>query len=449
MRFFNSYLPFYKRNLVLAGPVMVAQAGQMLVQFADNIMVGKLGTAQFAGVAFANSIFLIGMVFCTCFTQGLIAYAGQSYGKKEYRQVANYFFNSITLDFIMGLIVMFLLFTILPLMQFMGQDPDIIEYAKDYYIIMVISILPFVIFFGIRNFSESIGITKYAMYITIISNLINILLNWVLIYGKLGFPQLGVSGAALATLISRIIMFVSFLVIILSIRPYKHYIKFLNHQYLDKKKIKELLSTSIPVALQGLVEITAFSVSGIMLGWFGKTALAAHQIAITMASTSFMIAQGIGVASTIRVSHQFGEKDYRAAKKAGYASMHLSVALMSTAAILYIIFRHQIPYIFTSDPQVVSIAATLLIVSAGFQIFDAVQLSGIASLRALNDVKIPLLLSIVSYYFICLPLGYFCGKVLNFGPLGIWLGLMLGLFFAAIFFFYRFKKLISRYINNA
>lgn len=445
---FKEYLPFYKRNLVLAAPVMVAQAGQVTVQFADNIMVGHLGTTQFAGVAFANTIFLIGMVFAICFTQGLTPYAGQNYGKGEYGNVAKYFFNSFVLDFIMVLVVMVLLFSTIPFMYNMGQDEEIVEYAITYLNINTVSLLPGVLFFAIRNFSEGIGITKYAMYITIAANAINIFLNWVLIYGKLGFPSLGVAGAAYATLISRILSFLSFAILVVTISPYKSYFKYLTKNVLEMKKIKELMSTSIPVGVQGLVEVTAFSISGIMSGWFGKVALAGHQIANTMSSTSFMIAQGIGAAATIRVSHQFGAKDYVAAKMAGKAAIHMSVAFMGMAGIIYIIFRHALPLIFTSDLQVIDMAATLLIFGSAFQVFDAAQLSGIASLRALNDVKVPLLFSFISFYCICLPLGYVCSKLLGLGPVGVWTGLILGLMFAAVLYLSRFNKLVNRYITE-
>ena len=441
----KEYIPFYKRNLDLAVPVMITQAGQMVVQLADNIMVGHLGTAQFAGVSLANSIFVIGMVFCIGFTQGLIPLAGQSYGKGNHREVAGYFKNAFVLDAFMCGAVTAIMFSLIPLMHYMGQDEDILEYTIAYYRINALSLIPFIFFFVIRNFSEGIGITKYAMYITVASNMLNIFLNWVLIFGKLGFPDMGVRGAALSTLISRILMFISFAVLIRSINPYRKYLKFIRKPYIEREKIQELLRTSIPISLQGLVEVSAFSLSSIMVGWFGKVALAAHQIALTTSTFSFMITQGIGAAATIRVSHQFGKKDYPATRKAGFAAVHLSIVYMGIAGLLYILLRNYIPMIFTQDTAVIHIAAQLLVVTAGFQIFDATQLAGIASLRALSDVKVPLFLSIVSYYFVCLPSGYLCGRVLGLGPIGIWIGLMSGLIFAAALFLYRFNKITKRF----
>ena len=444
----KEYIPFYKRNINLAVPVMITQAGQMVVQMADNIMVGHLGTAPFAGVSFANSIFVIGMAFCICFTQGLTPHAGQNYGSGNWKEVTGYFQNALLLNFIMGIGVMLIMSLILPCMQFMGQDPDILVYAKSYYRIMLLSMLPFIIFFTIRNFSEGIGITKYAMYITLSANILNIILNWILIYGKFGAPQMGVAGAAVSTLISRIVMLVSFSIMIFSIDDYKKFTSLLEKRFINKEKLRTLFGTSMPIAAQGLIEVTAFSLSGIMVGWFGKIALAAHQVAMLMSTFTFMIAQGIGAAATIRVSHQLGEKDYAATRKAGFAAMHMATAFMGMVGILYVLFRNQIPLMFTTDTQVITLASTLLMMCAIYQIFDALQLSGLACLRALMDVKIPLLFSTLSYYLICLPTGYLLGHIFNMGPVGVWIGLMLGLLAASILFLYRFNKQSGKLIEK-
>ena len=445
---FKDYIPFYRRNINLAVPVMITQAGQMVVQMADNIMVGHLGTAPFAGVSFANSIFVIGMAFCICFTQGLIPHAGQSYGRGEWKEVTRYFQNALVLNLLLGFAVVTVMSLILPFMEYMGQDPDIIVYAKSYYRIMILSMMPFILFFTIRNFSEGIGITKYAMYITLSANVINIVLNWILIYGKFGAPQMGVAGAALSTLISRILMLVSFSILIFSIKDYKRFTSLMEKKFIDIKKLKELFGTSMPIGAQGFIEVTAFSLSGIMVGWFGKIALAAHQIAMIMSTFTFLVAQGIGAAATIRVSHQLGENDYQATRKAGFAAMHLAVAFMSMAGIIYVILQNKIPLLFSNDPQVISLASTLLLMCAIYQVFDALQLSGLACLRALMDVKIPLLFSTLSYYFICLPFGYLFGHILHLGPVGIWIGLMLGLMAASSLFLHRFNKQSKKLIEK-
>ncbi len=427
---------------------MITQAGQVIVQFADNFMVAQLGTAEFAGVSFANSIFMIGLVFCTCFTQGLVPFIGQNFGQGKHKEVAKYFQNSFILDALLSVIILAVMFSVIPFMTLMGQDPSTVGHAQSYYAIVTASLLPYILFFAIRNFSEGIGITKYAMYITIASNLVNILLNYILIFGNFGAPKMGVDGAAIATLVSRILMFIGFAVLLFKVDAYKEYMKMIKKRYVSIAKIKELLNTSLPVGLQGLTEVTAFSVSSIMVGWFSKEAMAANQIALTFTSFSFMIAQGIGAAATIRVSHQFGEKRFYDTRKAGFAAAHLSVMLMSISGITYTILRGEIPKVFSSDPQVIQITSSVLIIAAAFQIFDAIQLAGIASLRALKDVKAPLFYSIGSYYFVCLPLGYVFGHLLNLGPNGVWIGLMLGLLFAAVLFMLRFHKLTNQYLSG-
>ena len=444
----RDYIPFYKRNIRLAVPVMITQAGQVFVQMVDNVMIGHLGTAQFAGASFANSIFLIGMVFCTCFTQGLTPFVGQCYGKGEHHKVTEYFKSSFVLDIAVSLVVVALLLAIIPFMGHMGQDSDILVYAKEYYVTITLSLIPFAMFFAIRNFSEGIGITKYAMYITVIANLLNVFLNWVFIYGKLGAPEMGVKGAAFSTLICRILMFVAFAILIFIIKDYKRFTSGIRAPFLNLGLIREMFPTSLSIALQGLAEMVAFSLSGIMMGWFGKIALAAHQCTTLMSTCSFMIAQGIGAAATIRVSHQFGERRYKDSQKAGFAAMHMAVVFMGICGIIYIIFRKSLPHIFSTDPQVVDLASKLIVVMATYQVFDAMQLTNGASLRALKDVKLPLLYLCISYYVISLPLGYFCAKYLNFGPAGIWFGLVIGLMCVAFLFFFRFKKKTDGYIKG-
>jgi MATE family multidrug resistance protein len=444
----KSYIPFYRRNLSLAFPVMITQAGQMVVQFADNIMVGQLGTSQFAGVGFANALFSMGLVFCTCFTQGLIPFIGQSFGRGEHKKVSEYFTNGLVLDTIMCIAVMAIMLALVPLMGHMGQDPKILGYAKEYYTIMVYSLAPFVIFYVIRALTEGVGNTKYTMYITVFCNALNIFLNWVLIFGHFGFEAMGVKGAAVATFISRAAMLAIGIVILLQGKLYKRYLGDIRLRALNMKQFKEVAKTSFPISFQGLIEVTTFSVAGIMAGWFGEIAMAAHQASQTIITFTFMVAQGVGVAATIRVSHQFGERRFADARKAGFAASHISIALMALSGISFLLFNDVIPLIFIKDPEVVAVAGNLMYVAAAFQLFDAVQLSALASLRALADVKWPLVTSLIAYYVVGIPFAYVAATVFNWGPVGVWLGLLLGLMLAAILFLYRFNKLTKGFTTN-
>ena len=444
----KSYIPFYRRNLSLAFPVMITQAGQMVVQFADNIMVGQLGTSQFAGVGFANALFAMGLVFCTCFTQGMIPYVGQNFGRGEHKKVSEYFTNGLALDTIMCIAVMAIMFAVVPLMDHMGQDPKILVYAREYYPIMVWSLAPFVLFYVIRALTEGVGNTKYTMYITVICNILNIFLNWVLIFGHCGFEAMGVKGAAVATFISRAAMLAIGIVILLQGKLYKRYLGDIRLRALNMKQFKEVAKTSFPISFQGLIEVTTFSLAGIMAGWFGEIAMAAHQASQTIITFTFMVAQGVGVAATIRVSHQYGERRFADARKAGFAASHISIALMTLSGIAFVLFNDTIPRIFTQDSEVLEIAANLLYVAAAFQLFDAVQLSALASLRALADVRWPLIMSLISYYAIGLPFAYIAGSHLGLGPVGVWLGLLVGLMLAAILYLYRFNKITKGFTTN-
>jgi len=445
---FKEYIPFYKRNLKVAIPVMLTQAGQVSVHLADNIMVGRLGTTELASVSFANSIFILGMVFGIGFTQGLTPHVGQGFGKGDHEKVKSLLTNSLFLNIIATIFLTLTMLLAEFFMDSMGQTENVVKLGRDYYDIILFSMLPFLLFFGLRQFSEGIGITKYAMYITLVANLINIFLNWVLIFGHLGFETMGVKGAAIATLISRIFMLVTFIIMFFKLRCYNRYITLNLKKLIDKSILKDILKTSIPLSFQNLIEITAFSLSAVMIGWLGEVSLASHQVAMSMSSFSFMLALGVGAAATIRVSHQYGYGDYKSMRMAGFAAIHLSTALMAVCGVLYIIFRSYIPQIYSTDSQVIELASKLLIVAALFQIFDAVQLSSLACLRALADVKIPLLLSIISYYLVSLPLGYFCGFVLKLGAAGVWIGLLLGLLFAAALFLWRFNKISRQMIKS-
>ena len=442
------YLPFYKRNLKVALPIMATQAGQVIVQLADNIMVGHVGTAQLAGVSFANSLFMLGLVFANGFTQGTTPHVGQAYGQGKFRKAGQLFQNSMILNTLMSVIVTLIMCGLGYAMNFMGQEPEVLKYAHQYYNIMLVSMIPGLIFFSIRQFSEGIGITKYAMYITLLANVLNIVLNWILIYGKLGCPAMGVQGAALATLISRVVMMVLFIILIFRIYPYKHYLKYFSRASIVRSDFVALLKTAMPQSLQALAEMMAFSMAAVMVGWLGATNLASHQIAYSLSSLTFMVALGIGSAATIRVSHLYGAGLYKEAKIAGIASIHLSVMLLSIAGLVIIVFRKYIPFLYSSDPAVIELTSKILIFVCVYQIFDAIQLASLASLRGLKDVTAPMVFSLISYFGVCIPLGYVCAFPLGLGVFGIWIGLALGLFSASILYYVRFIKLTNKIIKS-
>ena len=440
----RKYLPFYRRNLKVALPVMITQAGQVVVQLADNIMVGHVGTAQLAGVSFANAIFVSGIVSLIGFSQGLTPLVGESMGRDDHRAASRYLKNSFLLNTIVFTLVAAILLVTGLLMGKMGQEPEVLHYARDYYFINLASIVAMLPFFTCRFFAEGVGNTKYAMWITVISNLMNVLLNWVFIFGHWGSPALGVSGAALATLISRIFCAVSFLIILTVSRRMGPFFREALRIRPDRETLRTLLFLSVPISLSGLLESMSFSLAAIMVGWMGKVELAAHQIVNSLSQLSFMVATGIGAAATIRVSFQYGAGKKEETVMAANASIHMSLFYMGACGLLFVALRHLLPSVYSNDPAVTALASKLIIVLALFQVADAVQLASMASLRGLKDTKVPMVYSLISYYLVAIPSGYLLGFTAGLGPAGVWVGLLLGLFAAAILFYVRFLRICRR-----
>lgn len=449
MKGLSEYIPFYKRNLKMAFPVMITQAGQVVVQIADNVMVGHVGTAELAGVSFANSIFIIGMVTLISFAQGLIPLVGQAIGGGNHQLATKYLKNSTIINLIIYTIIGGILLLLGQYLDCFGQKDEVVFFAKKYYYINSISIIPMALFFTSRFFAEGVGNTKYAMWITIISNILNIVLNWVLIFGKCGSPALGVAGAAYATLISRLFCSISFVVVMFCAKELKLFAKEALNTPIEKIRIGEVFSISIPVALTGLMESAAFCFfTVIMVGWIGTVELATHQIVQSLGNISFMVATGIGSATTIRVSHQVGSRNIEGGKMAGIAAIHITLVYMLSCGTIFLLLRDSIPSLFTEDPLVIKAASSLIVVLWFYQIFDAIQLISISALRGLKDTKVPMILSGIAFYVISIPAGYLLGFTLNLGLNGVWWGLALGLIFISILSFTRFKKLISGMSSN-
>lgn len=437
------YIPFYRRNLRLAIPVVLSQIGQVTVSLVDNMMVGHVGTVELAASAFANNVFIIGMFFGMGITIGLTPLVGKAFGNDKPGEVVTWLKNGVFTHFAASIALSAIMFGVYFLLPFMGQTNDVLELAGPYYLLLCASYLPFMLFFSIKQFFEGIGNTKLAMQITLIANAINIGVNYVLIFGKLGFPEMGLMGAGIGTLVSRLVMPLLFFYYILKISRFRKYFSLAHEQSFSKQRIISLLKIGIPIGFQIIVEVLTFSFGAIMMGWLGETPLAAHQVAIGLASFTYMISLGISQATTIRVSHQLGQNDYKSLKMAAFASTHLVLLFMSVMAVLFILSRNYLPLIFSTDPNVIVIASQLLIIAAVFQVFDGLQVIMLSTLRGMADVKIPMLMAFAAYMLIGLPTSYLFAFILNVGPQGIWYGYLVGLGSAGILFFFRFKHNLS------
>ena len=460
---FRAYWPFYKRNLKVAFPVMLTQLGAALVGLADSIMVGHYGTTDLAAVSFSNALFFTVMVFSMGALMGVTPLVGNTRGRLEkliqqgttaeeiahkHEQITSYLANGLVFTGLMCILSLALLVPCIPYLDAFGQEPEVIASARPYYILIVLSILPFLLFSFSKQFLEGLGNTLVAMLITLGCNLLNILFNWVFIFGHWGFEPMGAEGAGWATLIARSLMPICFFVAMCVKADWRQYIVSLKGRLITRREIEHLISIGTPIGLQSFAEAFLFTASFVIIGWISKEALAAHHIANQMADLTFMLALGIGSATTIRVSYQLGKGDIQAVKMASRASVHLCLLMNTIGAAIMIFGRNVIPYIFTEDQEVIPIASSLLIIAGTFQYADGLQCIGAAMLRGIQDVRAPMRIALFSYIGIALPLGLALTFPVGWGAQGMWIAFVIALAIPAVLFHIRFHKQLKRIAYN-
>lgn len=442
--FITKYKKDFRLNLKLALPLMASQLGQVIVNFVDNIMVAKLGPAALAGVSFANALYAICLVFGMGISFALPPLISEAQGAADDRRISSYFKHSLIVNLAFGVISMILLIAFIPFMKYLGQDPEIIPHAADYMYYSALGMIPFMIFQTLRCYSDGLSETLPSMIIIILGNLLNVILNYLLIFGHWGLPEMGTAGAALSSLISRVFMVFGILIIFRHWKNLWIYLSEVRFNMYKSSYFKKILSLGIPSSFQMTFELTAFSAAAIIMGFIGKIEQASHQIAINLASITFMIATGLAMASTIRVGNQLGKGDISKVKDAGYSAMIQITIFMIVAAIGFVLARHLLPTIYMDNAEVISIAAYLLLAAAIFQIPDGIQVITLSALRGLQDVKVPTFITFLSYWLLGIPCSYILAITLEWGPIGVWIGLILGLTISAIFLSYRFKMLTDK-----
>lgn len=431
---------YYKNNLKLALPIIIANIGQATVAIIDNIMVGRLGAIELAAAALASVIITNVMVLGMGIAMSLTPLTGELYATKDFKKAAGLFQNSIILNAIVGAIISALLYYSTPLLWMIGQPENVIEMCESYFKIVAISLFPFMIFLSFKQFMEGIGNTKISMTITIISNLLNIVLNYILIYGKFGAPQMGINGAAVATLISRIFMPIAFFIYLRSHNSMHRYFNFFSGKNMRLQSQKLLLTVGIPISAQMAMEVFALSSTAIMMGWISAEALAANQILLSIMSLMFMVICGISGAVTILVSHEYGKSNLTTIRRYTKAGVQMSTLFMATAAICFILFGKYIAMAYTSDATVINLAGKLFLVAALFEVSDGYQVTVLGALRGIKDVRLPMFYAFISYMLINIPAAYILGFKFELGETGIWCGFFLGLTTACILFTFRFLK---------
>ena len=426
------------KNLSLSFPIMISQLGHITVGVFDSLMIGKVSVSQLAAVSLATSIFSFILLFCIGLSYGITPLISSSDKGKKY--VSSILYNGMLVNVISSILLVSFVILTKHLLSYLGQDEEVLFHTYSYLDIICISLIPLILFQTFKQFIEGLGFTKPSMYISVISNVINIVLNAVLIFGLFGFPRLEIIGAAYATLISRVIMFLLILIYCLNDRRFSKYIlktKFL----VNLNHIKDIFRIGFASGLQYIFEVGAFSVATVMTGSIGAIHLAAHQIALNLASISYMIASGIGSASMISLSYYDGKRNFEDMRRSGFASFLLVFILMIVSALVFIIFRNYLPVLYVDDSSVINIASTLLIIAGLFQISDGIQAVGLGILRGIRDIKKPTVVTFISYWIISIPLSYFLGIEYGYGVYGIWIGLSIGLTLAAIFHVTRFNYL--------
>ncbi len=449
---FSKYKEHYATNLKLAIPVILTQVGQIFVQLADNIMVGQFGgddPLPLAAVSFGGASFLLLFLVAIGIVLGLTPLVGRYYSQGNLRQVANLLHNGLIFYPLVGIVLMILQYLSIPLLYHMNQPIETVHAAIPYYKMLVWS-MPFImVFFTFKQFLEGVGNTKIEMWIVIICNVFNVIFNWFFIEGNMGAPRMGVEGAGLGTLLSRVMMPIMMIVCLLKMRRYRIFLWGFSPRSFSPKVIKEQLVIGAPIAAQVFLEGGAFAVTAIMIGWFNSpTIMSGYQINYTLGHIAFMIVMSIGIATTIRVSHCFGQRDIDGIVNSAKASIHLALVWNVFISIVYIALRNQIPMLFTDNAETIKIASDLMIFFALYQIFDGIQNVSIGVLRGMQDVKIIIPIAIVSYLILNLPVGYLLGFTLGMGPKGLVIGFSFGLSCAAVLVLLRIRHKIRSLRNE-
>ena len=429
---------------------MLTQLGASLVGLFDSIMVGRYATVDLAAVSFSNALFFTVMVFAMGALMGLTPLVGIQVGslssdsshdeQSNIRSlIASFFQNGMLFTVLLSFLSLVLLGGCIPFLHCFGQDPEVVQAARPYYTLIVLSIIPFLFFTFFKQFLEGLGNTAVAMVITLVMNGLNIFLNWLFIYGNWGCPELGATGAGIGSLVARIGMPVCFVVVMYLRKEWRGYLSSIRWQSFRLSVIKELTKIGFPIGVQTLMETIAFTAAFVFIGWISKEALAAHQIANQMCDMTFMVILGIGSATTIRVSHQLGANHLEGVRMASNASIHLVLLINAVGAAVMIGLRHQIPMLFTKDQEVIAIASQLIALAGVLQFADGLQVVAASMLRGITDVKVPMVIAMFSYSIVCISIGLFLAFPMGMGAVGIWIGFVVGLSVAAICLHTRFR----------
>lgn len=455
---FSNYTKEFAYNIKLSVPVILGMLGHTFVQFADNIMVGQLGTAELAAVSLGNSFVFIAMSLGIGFSTAITPLVAEADGAGNKQNAKSALKHGLVLCTILGFSLFLLILLAKPLMYLMEQPEEVVELAMPYLDLVAFSLLPLIVFQAFKQFSEGLSQTRYPMYATILANVVNITLNYLLIFGTFGFPKLGIVGAAWGTLISRGVMVFYLWILLKNKKKFHDYVTNFNLRDIEKRVLRKIISLGFPSALQMFFEVAIFTAAIWLSGVLGKNPQAANQIALNLSSMTFMFGMGLGVAAMIRVGNQKGLKDFRELRRIAQSIFFLTLLLEILFACLFLLGREWFPTLYldvddivniTDNTEVILLASQLLLVAAFFQISDGIQVVVLGALRGLQDVKIPTFVTFVAYWLIGFPISYYLGLHTSLESVGIWIGLLTGLTASAIMLYIRFNYLTQKLIGTS
>lgn len=430
----------YKALLLLGLPIVIGQLGVIILGFADTLMIGHHSTEELAAASFVNNIFTLCIIFSTGFSYGLTPVVGECYGNRRFVEAG----QALRCSLVANALVALLLTAVMAVLYFnlgrLGQPEELLPLIRPYYLVLLASLLFVMLFNGFKQFTDGITDTQTAMWILLGGNALNIVGNYILINGKLGLPELGLLGAGISTLVSRILMVVVFAWIVLRGSRFRRYRVGLLRARWSDVLFRRLNALGWPVGLQMGMETASFSLSVVMVGWLGSVALASHQIMITISQFTFMMYYGMGAAVAVRVSNFQGQGDLANVRRSAYAGFHLIVALGVVLLGILFALRGEIGGWFTESREVASAVSALFFPFLVYQLGDGLQINFANALRGISDVKPMMLIAFISYFLISLPVGYFCGFVLNWGLVGVWMAFPFGLTSAGLMLWWRFRS---------
>lgn len=444
----NKYLIHLKKLLQIAIPIVIVEAGHQLTHVIDTIMVGQLGSINIAAASLAHYLYMIPLLFCLGSTIAVTTLTGNANGSGNIPECKRLFSNAIFVQLINGIILTTLTFALGYIIPLIDPDIEKTTLAHNYYNYLAFSSLFVILLFTFKGYIDAFGYTIYGMFAILLGNVVNIFLNWLLIYGNWNFPALGLEGAAIATLISRIFTLLFIISITLIIPKTRKLLIIPKLSHLRKNRIKDFFRYGLHIGTQSSVEIAAFTLIVIFTGWLGVVQAAAYQICINIAGLCFLSTFGIGAAATILISNYKGAGNIKGIKEASKTIFTLSLLFTLICTIILIIGREVFTSLFVNEQDVVILASSLLFILALFQIPDGINVTISGILRGLLDTKIPMIINSVSFWGIMIPLAYLLGFVFDVGIVGIMYGVVAGILICAVAITIRAIYTLKRVVRS-